>query len=110
MCMWVLVGSRRTMKADNTDVDEGIEFETDQHDADIRVYIDDGEHAATWTVTRHGECLEVRKFYHEAGLTDEIGGADVFEDERTVSEYARDELVAQRSDELEAAREYWSQK
>jgi len=90
-----------------TQPDEGIEFQTDQHDADIRVFIDDGEHAATWTVTRHSDTIEVRKFYHEAGLTEEIGGADVFEDDRTVSEYARDEIVPERSDELKAARDHF---
>lgn len=86
----------------------GIEFQTNDHDSDIRAYIDNGEYAVTWTLKRYNELIEVRKFYYEAGLEDEIGGADVFEEDRTVSEYAREELLPDAEDELKKAMDYWT--
>ena len=93
----------------------GIDFQTDSHTTDIEAYADDGEHAVVWALKRvedndgnETDLIEVRTYYWEAGLEDKIGGVDVIEDRRTVSEYARAELLPTAEEALDKCRDYWA--
>lgn len=92
----------------------GIDFQTNSHASDIEVWVDNGEFAVVWALKRvqdddgnDTDLVEERKYYCEAGDRDEIGGADVFEEDRTVEQYARQELLNEDSEELVKAKDYW---
>lgn len=103
--------------AQQTDAETGIDFNTNG-ESDIEAWIDggmtgyDGEHAVVWSLRRveDSDLIEIRTEYCEAGMREEVGGAEVVESELTVSEYARENILPGAEGVLDECKEYWSDK
>lgn len=99
-----------------TEIETGIDFQTQHHASDIEAWVDDyDEYAVVWAIKRvqdddgnDTDLLELRTYYCEAGMRDEIGGADVFEYEDSPSKFARQELLTDAETHYEDAKAYWN--
>lgn len=102
---------------ENTTADEietGVETDNQRIRAmehDVEAYVDDGEHATVWHLQRLDDTtVESVAFRCEAGVREQVAGAEVFdvEPETSLRKFGREHADADPELALELTREHFS--